>query len=206
VENKFTANIDTLDSFATLQHSMRRIARRSDRGQVPGCALHHAVGAAVVGRRGSGTSHLTFELQLKTFPSMISSDLYHNVVYKSLLPQTSASMADTIRRYAWENVYDELKGFYTSQLNVEHVLSCAAPLPPEEQVVRTCSRSVLSSKHFKRKSLAAKQATDNTSLIQQLLNSTTYSGNLKLHLVDVNSVYDLLLAATTTTPSYRTTS
>jgi hypothetical protein len=119
-----------------------------------------------LGGESSGTGHLTFELQLKTFPSMISSDLYHNVVYKSLLPQTSASMSDTIRRYAWENVYDELKEFYTSQLNVEHV--------------------------------AAKQATDNTSLIQQLLSSTTYSGNLKLHLVDVNSVYDLLLAATTT--------
>jgi hypothetical protein len=152
-----------------------------------------------LGGEGSGTCHLSFELQLKTFPSMISSDLYHNVVYKSLLPQTSASMSDTIRRYAWENVYDELKGFYTSQLNVEHVLSCALPLPPEEQVVRTSSGSLLSSKHFKRKSLAANQATDNTSLIQQLLNSTTYSGNLKLHLVDVNFVHDLLLAATTTT-------
>ena len=172
VENKFTANIDTLDSCppcTAAQHSMPAL---NVRVVVTGCryrAVHYIMQLErqALGGEGSGASHLTFELQLKTFPSMISSDLYHNVVYKSLLPQTSASMADTIRRYAWENVYDELKGFYTSQLNVEHV--------------------------------AAKQATDNTSLIQQLLSSTTYSGNLKLHLVDVNSVYDLLLATTTTT-------
>jgi hypothetical protein len=46
----------------------------------------------------SGSGLLTFELQLKTFPSMIASDLYHNVIYKQLLPQTSACMTDTIKR------------------------------------------------------------------------------------------------------------
>jgi hypothetical protein len=50
------------------------------------------------GSGSSGSGLLTFELQLKTFPSMIASDLYHNVIYKSLLPQTSACMADTIKR------------------------------------------------------------------------------------------------------------
>ncbi len=30
----------------------------------------------------SSSNLLTFELQLKTFPSMIASDLYHNVIYK----------------------------------------------------------------------------------------------------------------------------
>jgi hypothetical protein len=66
----------------------------------------------------------TFELQLKTFPSMIASDLYHNVIYKNLLPQSSASMADTIKRYAWQNVYSEITSYYTTnQLKVEEVLS-----------------------------------------------------------------------------------
>ncbi len=71
-----------------------------------------------------GSSLLTFELQLKTFPSMIASDLYHNVIYKNLLPQTSASMSDTIKLYAWQNAYRELTLYYTnSQLKVEELLS-----------------------------------------------------------------------------------
>jgi hypothetical protein len=132
-----------------------------------------------------GSSLLTFELQLKTFPSMIASDLYHNVIYKNLLPQTSASMTDTIKLYAWQNTYRELTLYYTnSQLKVEEFLSPLASPPAAapssstslaSEIARTSSATSLSSSsnHFKRKSFC-KQVTDTANLTEQLFNSKTY--------------------------------
>jgi hypothetical protein len=151
--------------------------------------------------------------------------MYHNVIYKNLLPQSCASMGDTIKLYAWQNVYSEITNYYTtSQLKVEEVLSpmasslssSSSPLssssataaeksfvtyadrlqsltPPPPPSSPPPLRLHSSSSHFKRKSLE-KCVTDRANLMQQLFNSKTYSGNLKLHLIDANTVYDLLLS------------
>jgi hypothetical protein len=199
VENKFVSNMDTIDPYRAVHFIMQMEA------------------ASPADSEASRSGLVSFELQLKTFPSMIASDLYHNVIYKNLLPQMSLQMTDTIKLYAWQNVYHELTSYYsTGHLRVQEALSPLSLPPPPAASFGSCSDSppppasslpvvispalTSSSNHFKRKAISMHStATDKHNLMLQLFNCNDYSGNLKLHLIDVNTIFDLLLVSLTST-------
>jgi len=84
-ENKFLVNNGKPDPYRAIQYT---IAIPDDGGQ-----LH------------------TFELQLKTFSSMIASDLFHNAVYKPEVLNLHKELQESVRRYNWQSDYEEMSDY-----------------------------------------------------------------------------------------------
>lgn len=82
VENKFVANQGRNDPYR---------------------AIHYVIAL--------GESGHTFELQLKTFSSMIASDLYHNAIYKPDILNLPTRFQDTVRAYNWQSVIGEMRTY-----------------------------------------------------------------------------------------------
>ena len=60
---------------------------------------------------GADGQQYTFELQLKTFASMISSDLFHNAVFKPEILNLPTGLQRTVREYNWRSDIEEAKAY-----------------------------------------------------------------------------------------------
>ncbi|MBU0634011.1 MAG: hypothetical protein KKA52_02995, partial [Candidatus Omnitrophica bacterium] len=80
-----------------------------------------------------GKQH-TFELQLKTFSSMIASDLYHNGVYKPEVLNMPGELRDAITSYTWRSLYEETIKYLRSK-NVR-IVKKTPVRSKKEQIIR----------------------------------------------------------------------
>ncbi|OGE32835.1 hypothetical protein A3C59_04400 [Candidatus Daviesbacteria bacterium RIFCSPHIGHO2_02_FULL_36_13] len=106
-ENKFIANHEKPDPYRAIQY--------------------------IVTIPGEGGKLHTFELQLKTFSSMVASDLFHNAVYKPDVLNLPAELQQVVREYNWESDEREMMDYLDVKTGV------TAELTPDQQIEKAIS-------------------------------------------------------------------
>lgn len=104
----------------------------NDKKPVPYRAIHYII-------QFPGSDH-TMELQLKTFSSMVASDLFHDAVYKADILSLPGELQDTVRQYNWASVKKEMEEYLGRSLESGEV----EELTPEQRIDDAIARHDMS--------------------------------------------------------------